>query len=259
MAAVARTREPFNWPLFLVLWAAALAGILANVPYLRWLLAHNPKVPHVPLFLFVVNQVVGNGLLVGLVMVLGMRCARPLHLGAPILEDRLAGRSSAGPRLREIIGPAVLIGSAVAIVITASDLWIFLPRLPHLHQVGTPPVWAGFLGAFYGAIDEELLLRLGAFSIVAWLLWRIDPSPKGPGALVLWETNFVVAVLFGLAHLPATAQVLPLTPLVASRALVLNGLASLAFGYQYWRHGLEAAMITHFTTDIAADIFANIL
>ena len=258
MASVARTRERFNWPLFLVLWAAALAGILANVPYLRWLLDHNPKVPHVPLSLFIVNQLVGNGLLVGLVTALGMRCARPLHLGAPILEDSLAGRD-AGPRLKEIIGPAVLIGGAVAIVITAADLWIFLPHLPRLHQVGTPPVWAGFLGGFYSAIDEELLLRLGAFSILAWLLWRIDPRPEGPGALVLWETNFVVAVLFGLAHLPATAQVLPLTPLVASRALVLNGLGSLAFGYQYWRHGLEAAMITHFTTDIAADIFANIL
>lgn len=258
MPSVARTRERFDWPLFLVLWAAALAGILANAPYLLWLLGHNPKIPHVPLFLFVVNQLVGNGLLIGLVTALGMRCARPLHLGAPILEDRLAGRG-VGPRLREIIGPAVLIGAAVAIALTVADLWIFLPRLPRLHEVGTPPVWAGFLGAFYGAIDEELLLRLGAFSIVAWLLWRIDPRPEGPGALVLWETNVLVAVLFGLAHLPATTQVLPLTPLVASRALVLNGLGSLAFGYQYWRRGLEAAMITHFTTDIVADILANVL
>ncbi len=255
---MARTRERFNWPLFLILWAAALAGILANVPYLRWLLDHNPKVPRVPLVVFIVNQLVANGLLIGLVAALGMRCARPLHLGAPILEDRLAGRS-AGPRLREIIGPAAAIGAGVAIAITAADLWIFGPRLPRLHQVGTPPAWAGFLGAFYGGIDEELLLRLGVFSIVAWLLWRIDPRPDGPGALVLWETNVVVAVLFGLAHLPATVQVLPLTPLVVSRALVLNGLASLAFGYQYWRHGLEAAMIAHFTTDIVADVLANIL
>lgn len=258
MLPAARTRERFNWPLFMVLWAAALGGILANVPYLRWLLGRNPAIPHVPLFLFIVNQLVANGLLIGLVTVLGLRCARPLHLGAPILEDRLAGRG-AGPRLRQIIGPAVLIGAAVAIAITAADLWIFVPRLPRLHQVGTAPVWAGFLGAFYGAIDEELLLRLGAFSIVAWLLWKIDPRPEGPGALVLWETNVVVAVLFGLAHLPATSQVLSLTPLVVSRALVLNGLASLAFGYQYWRHGLEAAMIAHFTTDIVADILANIL
>lgn len=242
----------------MILWAAALGGILANVPYHRWLLGHNPKLPHVPLILFIVNQLVANGLLIGLVTALGMRCARPLHLGAPILEDRLEGRG-AGPRLGEIMGPSALIGAAVAIAVTAADLWIFAPRLPRLHQVGTPPVWAGFLGALYGGIDEELLLRLGAFSIVAWLLWRIDPRPEGPGALVLWETNVVVAVLFGLAHLQATAQLLPVTPLVASRALVLNGLGSLAFGYQYWRRGLEAAMITHFTTDIVADILANIL
>ena len=258
MPSVAPARERFDWPLFLVLWAAGLAGILANVPYLRWLLGHNPEIPHVPLFPFIINQLLGNGLLVGLVTALGLRCARPLHLGAPILEARLAGWS-AGPRLREIIGPALLLGSAVAIAVTAADLWIFLPRLPRLHQVGAPPVWSGFLGAFYGAIDEELLLRLGAFSIVAWLLWRIDPRPEGPSAIVLWETNIVVAVLFGLSHLPATTHVLPLTPLVMSRALVLNGLGSLAFGYQYWRHGLEAAMITHLTSDIVADILANTL
>lgn len=158
-----------------------------------------------------------------------------------------------------LVALAVLIGVAVAIVITVTDLWIFLPRLPRLNQIGAPPAWAGFLGALYGGIDEELLLRLGVFSIVAWLLWRIDPRQDGPTALVLWETNVVVAVLFGLGHLPATTQVLPLTPLVVSRALVLNGLGSLAFGYQYWRHGLEAAMITHFSTDIVADILANIL
>jgi Type II CAAX prenyl endopeptidase Rce1-like len=258
MPSVARPRERFNWPLFMVLWAAALAGIFANVPYLRWLLGHNPKIPHIPLFLFIINQLLGNGLLIGLVIALGLRCARPLHLGAPILEVKLTGRTG-GPRLGEIIRPAILIGAAVAIAVTVTDLWIFLPRLPRLGQIGVPPVWAGFLGAFYGAIDEELLLRLGAFSIVAWLLWRIDPRPEGPSAIVLWETNLVVAVLFGLGHLPATRQVLPLTPLVVSRALVLNGLGSLAFGYQYWRHGLEAAMITHFTTDIVADILANIL
>ncbi len=258
MAAVPRAPERFNWPLFLVLWAGALAGILANIPYLLWLLGHNPKIPRLPLPLFIVNQLLANGLLIGLLTALGLRCARPIHLGAPIIEDALAGRS-VGPRVRAIIGPAVLIGAAVAIAITAADLWVFLPGLPRLNQVGAPPAWAGFLGAFYGGIDEELLLRLGVFSIVAWLLWRIDPRPEGPTALVLWETNVVVAVLFGLGHLPATTQVLPLTPLVVSRALVLNGLGSLAFGYQYWRHGLEAAIITHFTTDIVADILANIL
>ena len=258
MATVGRTGERFDWPLFLVLWAGALAGILASVPYLLWLLGHNAKLPRVPLPLFIANQLLVNGLLIGLVTALGLRCARPLHLGAPIIEYALAGRS-VGPRMRAIIGPAVLIGAAIAVALTATDLLIFLPRLPRLNQIGPPPAWAGFLGALYGGIDEELLLRLGVFSIVAWLLWRIDPRPEGPTALVLWETNVVVAVLFGLGHLPATMQVLPLTPLVVSRSLVLNGLGSLVFAYQYWRHGLEAAMITHFSTDIVANILANIL
>ena len=258
MAVDGRARERFNWPLFLVLWGGALGGILANTPYLLWLLGHNPRFPRIPVPVFIANQILTNGLLIGAVAALGMRCARPIHLGAPIIADAVAGRS-VGPRLRTIIGPAVLIGAGVAIAVTLTDLWVFLPRLPRLNSVGAPPAWAGFLGALYGGIDEEVLLRLGVFSIVAWLLWRIDQRPEGLTRLVFWETNVVVAVLFGLSHLPATVQVLPLTPLVVSRALVLNGIASLAFGYQYWRHGLEAAMITHFTTDIVNDILANVL
>src|SRR5262249_54470663 len=117
MAAVARTRERFNWPLFLVLWAGALAGILASIPYLLWLLGHNPKLPRLPLSLFIANQLLANGLLIGFVSALGLRCATPLHLGAPIIADALAGRS-VGSRMRAIMGPAVLIGAAVAIVLT---------------------------------------------------------------------------------------------------------------------------------------------
>jgi Type II CAAX prenyl endopeptidase Rce1-like len=257
MPVVARARERFNWPLFFVLWGAALAGILANVPYLLWLLGHDPKLPYIPLPLFVVNQLLANGLLIAVFIWLGLRCAKPIHLGAPLIEGWLAGRG-VGPRIWAIVGSATLMGAAVAVLVTAADLWIFLPRLPRLSQLGSPPAWAGFLAAFYGGIYEELLLRLGVFSILAWLLWQIGRRPEGPSITVLWATNVVVALLFGLGHLPATKHAVSLTPLVVSRALLLNGLGSLVFGHQYWQRGLEAAMLTHFTTDIVADVLANI-
>ncbi len=44
---------------------------------------------------------------------------------------------------------------------------------------------------------------------------------------------------------PPTAAVLSLTPLVIMRTIMLNGLAGLAFGWLYWRRGLEAAMVSH--------------
>ena len=42
---------------------------------------------------------------------------------------------------------------------------------------------------------------------------------------------------------------MPITPLVVIAALLLNGLAGIAFGYLYRERGLEAAMIAHFTAD----------
>ena len=38
------------------------------------------------------------------------------------------------------------------------------------------------------------------------------------------------------------------------RALVLNGVAGVAFGYLYWRHGLEAAMLGHMSAHVVMQI-----
>jgi hypothetical protein len=42
--------------------------------------------------------------------------------------------------------------------------------------------------------------------------------------------------------LPATSAITPLTTTLVVRALVLNGIAGITFGYLYWKHGLEAVM-----------------
>ena len=34
------------------------------------------------------------------------------------------------------------------------------------------------------------------------------------------------------------------------RAITLNGVAGIAFGWLYWQYGLEAAMLSHFCADI---------
>jgi len=50
--------------------------------------------------------------------------------------------------------------------------------------------------------------------------------------------------------LPATALLVPLTQLVITRAIILNGLVGIVFGWLYWKRGLEAAMVSHFAADI---------
>jgi membrane protease YdiL (CAAX protease family) len=67
--------------------------------------------------------------------------------------------------------------------------------------------------------------------------------------------NVLAAILFGLGHLPAThAAGLPVDTLVITRAIVLNGLLGLIFGWLYWTFGLEAAMVSHFSGDIVLHV-----
>ena len=67
--------------------------------------------------------------------------------------------------------------------------------------------------------------------------------------MTFWVANIIVAILFGLGHLPSAAMVMHITPTVVVLALALNGIAAIAFGYLYWKRGLEAAMIAHFCAD----------
>jgi len=76
---------------------------------------------------------------------------------------------------------------------------------------------------------------------------------------VMWAAIVITALLFGAGHLPTTAALLPLTPLVIARALLLNGLGGLVFGWLYWKRGLLAAMLAHFSTDLVLHVVAPLL
>jgi membrane protease YdiL (CAAX protease family) len=111
------------------------------------------------------------------------------------------------------------------------------------------------LASFYGGIAEEILLRLLVMSFFVWLGHFVSKTIDGkPTAAVIWIANILAAVFFGLGHLPTTAMLVPLTPLVVTRAVVLNGLLGIGFGWLYWKRGLEAAMISHFSADIVLHV-----
>jgi len=145
----------------------------------------------------------------------------------------------------------LLIGIAVGIVLLIS-LLVLVPRLPNLPFViaARLPIWKRFLACFYGGIYEELLTRLFLLSLVAWIAnrsWRKTAPELSNSAF--WFANILVAILFGLGHLPSASLFMTITPLVVVAALLLNGIAGIAFGYRYRKRGLEAAMIAHFTGD----------
>ncbi|MBN1954267.1 MAG: CPBP family intramembrane metalloprotease [Anaerolineae bacterium] len=254
----------FDWRLALILWAAGVVGVAAVIPYSLTLqgsaLEEIGPLP-VPLGVVIVAQVSQNAVLVAIAVGLGLLLAGQIGLGAPIIEGLLA-REPVGARLRQFLPLAVLLGAVGAIAIILLDLYLFVPGLPQVaaENAAHPPAWQGFLASFYGGITEELFLRLLVMSLLAWLiglLWRGADGKPTPGAF--WAANILAAILFGLGHLPATAAIFPLTGWIVLRAVVLNGVVGLACGYLYWQHGLESAMVAHFSADIVLHVLLPLL
>jgi hypothetical protein len=98
----------------------------------------------------------------------------------------------------------------------------------------------------YGAVAEELMLRLGVMTLLVAAGRRLFPAAfvRNPG-LVVWPAIAVAALLFGALHVPALAGVAPLTLLVVARTIALNAALGLLFGFAYWRYALEYAMFSH--------------
>jgi hypothetical protein len=102
------------------------------------------------------------------------------------------------------------------------------------------------LGLLYGGIVEELLLRWGVMSLLVWLGWRVILRKEGSASpAIFWGAIIVAAVLFGIGHLPALANMVALTPLLVIRTILLNALGGILFGWLFWRRGLEVAMVAH--------------
>ena len=118
-----------------------------------------------------------------------------------------------------------------------------------------PPLWQRFLASIYGGIGEEIAMRLFLMTLIVWISSKIKRTPTGlPKNLGVWIAIIMVSVLFGLGHLPMMAMFQKITPLVVVRAVLLNGICGIVFGWLYWKKGLESAMISHFSTDIVLHV-----
>jgi len=258
-------KKSFNWKIYFILLVASVIGIVAIIPYslaIQGTTLSELELP-IPTWLLLSLQVLQNTILFAVVMLLGMLAANRVGLGLPILEAKLQGES-VGQQVKAFLLPSILLGIIGSGLVILLDSLAFKPLLmaelgdkaASLNQEALQPAaWKGLLASFYGGINEEILLRLGLMSILVWLGRFVSKTEDGhPTLAVLWSANILAAVLFGLGHLPATAALFPITPLVILRAITLNGLIGIAFGYLYFKHGLESAMLSHFTADIVLHI-----
>lgn len=254
-----------NWKVFFILWTAAILATIAVFPYtleLQTSALAAAKLP-MPLPVLLTIQIVQNALLLAILIFGGMFFASRVGLGMPILESATRGESVTN-KVRAILPLSIVLGLIGTLIILGLEVFYFQPAM--LKELGNPAnalnlqtsqpaAWKGLLASFYGGIAEEIQLRLLVMSFFVWVGHFISKTTEGkPTAAVIWVANILAALLFGLGHLPTTALLVPLTPLVILRAVVLNGLLGIAFGWLYWKHGLEAAMISHFSADIVLHV-----
>jgi len=143
--------------------------------------------------------------------------------------------------------------AGILIVLIGIPFNKFIPELLSLQAPVT--FWKALLASFYGGIAEEILLRLFLVSLFVWITFKIKKDKDGrPTVFGIWLSIILAAVFFGLGHLPATAQITNLTGIVIVRAVVLNGVGGIIFGWLYWKKGLESAIIAHFSADIILHI-----
>ena len=98
----------------------------------------------------------------------------------------------------------------------------------------------------YGGVIEEVMLRLFWMTLVAFVLHKLfGKKHDKPTIAILIVANVIAALLFAAGHLPATAQLMGLTPMIIVRCFLLNGGLGLLFGWLYRKYGLRYSMIAH--------------
>lgn len=222
-----------------------VVGTLASVTVLPYYSTLTGRaLPLTPVL--VLLGLIQYAIIFGIVILLGLRLSEKVGLrAAPVIE----GRTKLSSVYRQAIVLGLLAGGIVFL------LAILLPLGGFLGGQSVPPAWQGFLASFYGGICEEILLRLflvpliAFFAIGAAKLFGRERDWTA-GSEVMWFSIFAAAFLFGMGHLPATAAITSITLYVVLRAVLLNGVAGVIFGWLFCRRGIESAMISHFSADV---------
>ncbi|GJL94886.1 MAG: abortive infection protein [Hyphococcus sp.] len=193
-------------------------------------------------------SLLNNGLFIGVAVLIGAVTAHRVGL-----TSLIAHKANSAPALLTAFPVYAVLGVIMGAAVTAADQWAFanIDALRLLAETSAqqfddtaPSLAVRFL---YGGITEEVLLRWGLLSLVAWAIWAITKNR----VLALFVAIPVAAFLFGAGHLPALYTTLETVPVeMIVRVIILNAALGIVYGIVYARNSLEAAMVTHAATHV---------
>jgi len=249
-------KKIINWKLFFILLASCVIASVMVIPY--QLAITSVQVDASPL-LIILSAVLNNLILFAITIFLGLFFSKKIGMGMPILEGILQ-KENKSKEFKSLLMPSIGLGLIAGVLIVALSI-PFNRLIPEFQNMEvSAPAWKGFLASFYGGIAEEVLLRLFVVSLLVWITFKIKKSKDGnPTVFGIWVSIILAAILFGIGHLPATAQIVDLNGIVIARAIVLNGIGGIIFGWLYWKKGLESAIIAHFSADIVLHVLTPLV
>jgi hypothetical protein len=217
-----------------------------------------PDFPDIPLGVLIGLSLIQPALLLAGGVAVGVRLAPRLGLRSHLAEGARDG-TAVWPRVRGEIPAALLWGLIAGMATALLDLAFLAWQGDTAGEAdgGPLPLARLVVGLLYGGVTEELMVRWGLMSLLAWAGWRLVQGRRGaPRAPVMWAAIVLTAIVFGLGHLPAVASVVALTPVVVTRTVLLNALGGIVFGWLFWRRSLEAAMVAHASVHIVFAMFS---
>lgn len=251
--------ELFDWQIFFLLLFAGFLGLLSVLPAQQSFLdiAGKKGKPKSNVFARRCTNIVFMTAVLSVAIYGGLVLSQHLGLpGTPFLEHLIIAPKTAITWHPIIF--ATLSGFGLGVLLSVSTL------------IGTRQVnqafygialWKHLLaGLFHGGIVEELLFRWFLLLLLAWsisLVFGYSAIPLSDQAF--WTANIVAALLFGLAHVPASVALAPLTPANVMLTLSMNGVAGVVYGYFLTRFGLETAILAHMSTHVTLQPFARML
>jgi membrane protease YdiL (CAAX protease family) len=239
---------------FLALFGLGFIGVLSLIPLIiSQVEALPPELLDQPQAVIVLLSLLNPLILLALGVAIGTLLAHRVGLRSLIAEKVRTG-AAIWPQLRPQLVTAFMVGLIFSAAVLGLDAFLnpFAgTELANTASTSETPTLGALLtqlalGVLYGGITEELLLRWGVMTLLAWLGWRLVQRGRGaPHPALIWTAIVLAALLFGLGHLPAMASLVALTPLIVFRTVLLNALGGLIFGWLYWRRSLEVAMVAH--------------
>jgi membrane protease YdiL (CAAX protease family) len=234
---------------FILVIVCVIASVLV-IPYSLELTSSEVEITAILLLLTIVQNLV----LFAVAVFFGLILSKQIRMGLPILQGILEGKNQT-KELKSIMTPSLCLGVLAGILIVLLNI-PFNKLTPELRLLEvSASTGKAFLASFYGGIAEEVLLRLFLVSLFVWITFKIKKTKEGcPTDFGIWLSIILASIIFGLGHLPVTAQITSLTEIVIIRAIVLNSIGGIIFGWLYWKKGLESAMIAHFSADIVLHV-----